>query len=228
MPPTQSQSPHPVHRVRCGRTTRSGQLNTDGSYETIRTGWGTRSPCTRSAPRNPRAMTSSVRRRSSSATAAMAAGHARPAPLCSAADSMRPTPSPYPRLQRPDRSGRTTRSVQSESGWVVRDDPNSAGNTITVYAICATEPAGYDVVSSSPLAFGDGGYGGWSCPVGTAVTGGGFAAIDPVAVSAPGTPGSVWPHYTFGAAEYGWVVRDDPDGVGNTITVYAVCAEVST
>ena len=116
----------------------------------------------------------------------------------------------------------------SESGWVVRDDPNSAGNTITVYAICATEPAGYDVVSSSPLAFGDGGYGGWSCPAGTAVTGGGFAAIDPVAVSAPGTPGSVWPHYTFGAAEYGWVVRDDPDGVGTTITVYAVCAEVST
>jgi hypothetical protein len=116
----------------------------------------------------------------------------------------------------------------SESGWVVRDDPNSAGNTITVYAICALEPAGYDVVNSSALAFGDGGYGGWSCPAGTAVTGGGFDATDPVAVSAPGTPGSVWPHYTFGAAEYGWVVRDDPDGVGNTITVYAVCADFTT
>lgn len=115
-----------------------------------------------------------------------------------------------------------------EYGWVIQDDQNSAGNTITVYAICATEPAGYEVVSSSALAFGDGGYGGWSCSTGNAVSGGGFKGTDPVSVSAPGTPGSVWPHYTFGANEYGWVVRDDPNGAGNTITVYAVCAEFTT
>lgn len=112
----------------------------------------------------------------------------------------------------------------TESGWVVRDDLDGAGNTITVYAICATEPAGYEVVSSSALAFGDGGYGGWSCPASTVALGGGFAATDPVSVSAPGTPGSVWPHHTFGASEYGWVVRDDQNGAGNTITVYAICA----
>ena len=98
------------------------------------------------------------------------------------------------------------------------------GNIITVYAICATEPAGYDVVSSSPLVFGDGGYGGWSCPAGTVVLGGGFNATDTVAVSAPGTPGSIWPHHTFSPSESGWVVRDDLNSAGNTITVYAICA----
>jgi hypothetical protein len=70
------------------------------------------------------------------------------------------------------------------------DDQDGVGNTITVYAICASEPAGYEVVSPSALAFGDGGYGGWSCPAGTA-SGGGFRGTDPVSVSAPGTPNSV-------------------------------------
>jgi hypothetical protein len=114
----------------------------------------------------------------------------------------------------------------NEYGWVIRDDPNGFPNLITVYAICADAPSGYVVVNSPPMAFGDGGYGGWSCPAGKAVLGGGFDAIDTVVVSAPGTPGSVWPHYTFGPNEYGWVVRDDPNGAPNTITIYAICADV--
>ncbi|HSP73155.1 MAG TPA: hypothetical protein VLN26_12345, partial [Gaiellaceae bacterium] len=87
-------------------------------------------------------------------------------------------------------------------------------------ADCSFEVAplsGYEVVTSPAMAFGDSGYGGWSCPTGKVVIGGGFKATAPVSVSAPGTPGSVWPHYTFGAGESGWVVRDAPDGVGNTI-----------
>jgi hypothetical protein len=114
----------------------------------------------------------------------------------------------------------------SEYGWVIRDDPNGVGNVITVYAICADAPSGYVFVNSPPLSFGDGGYGGWSCPADTAVLGGGFKADDTVAVSAPGTPGSMWPHHTFGPSEYGWVVRDDPNGAPNTITIYAICAEL--
>jgi hypothetical protein len=114
----------------------------------------------------------------------------------------------------------------SEYGWVIRDDPNGAPNLITVYAICADAPTGYVVVDSCPMVFGDGGYGGWSCPTGKVVLGGGFDALDTVAVSAPGTPGSVWPHHTFGPSEYGWVIRDDPNGAGNTITIYAICANV--
>jgi hypothetical protein len=114
-----------------------------------------------------------------------------------------------------------------EFGWVVRDDPNGAPNAITIHVICLAPVAGHEVVNSSPMAFGDGGFGGWSCPAGRVVTAGGFDASDTVQVSAPGTPASVWPHHTFGSEEYGWVVQDDQNGAGNTITVYAVCAETS-
>ena len=113
-----------------------------------------------------------------------------------------------------------------EHGWVVQDALDGANNTITVWAVCAAAPAGYEVVSSSELAFGDGGYAGWSCPAGTAVTGGGFASTGTVSVSAPADADSSWPHYTFGADEYGWVVQDDLDGAGNDATVYAVCASM--
>jgi hypothetical protein len=113
----------------------------------------------------------------------------------------------------------------AESGWVVRDDPDGAGNTIVVYAVCADPPSGYEVVTSPAMAFGDGGFAGWSCPAGKDVLGGGFEGTDTVAVSAPGTPGSVWPHYTFGPAESGWVVRDAQNGAGQTAAVYAICAE---
>lgn len=90
---------------------------------------------------------------------------------------------------------------------------------------CPTPLTGRTVVSSPALSFGDGGWGGWSCPAGKVIVGGGFEATAPVAVSAPGTPGSVWPHYTFGVWEYGWVVRDAPDGVPNTITIRPICAD---
>ena len=85
--------------------------------------------------------------------------------------------------------------------------------------------SGYEVVISSQLNYGDGGWGGWSCPAGKVILSGGFKATHPVEVSAPATPGSAWPHYTFGANEYGWVVRDLPDGAGNTVFIYAVCAD---
>jgi hypothetical protein len=114
---------------------------------------------------------------------------------------------------------------ENESGWVVRDAPDGSSNTIEVYAVCAEEPASYEIVQSSDMAFSDGGWGGWSCPAGTTVLGGGFHATGPVAASAPGEPGTEWPHHTFGENESGWVVRDAPDGSSNTIEVYAVCAE---
>jgi len=94
-----------------------------------------------------------------------------------------------------------------------------------VYAICANMPPGYEVVEAGGMNYGDGGWAGWSCPAGKVVTGGGFALTGlAAAVSAPGTPGSVWPHWTFGADEYGWVVRDAPDGAASYgSTVYAIC-----
>ncbi len=79
-------------------------------------------------------------------------------------------------------------------------------------------------ITSGVLNYGDGGYAGWSVPAGKVVTGGGFnLSGGPAAVSVPGTPGSIWPHYTFGASEYGWVVRDNPDGFNSPGSfVYAV------
>jgi len=114
-----------------------------------------------------------------------------------------------------------------EYGWVVQDAQDGQPNTITIWVICADEPAGYEVVKSGALNYGDGGWAGWSAPAGKKVTGGGFqlaANGGGAAASAPATPGSVWPHYTFGADEYGWVVQEAPNGAGsNGSHVYAIC-----
>ncbi len=84
-----------------------------------------------------------------------------------------------------------------------------------MYPICADEPDGYEVVKSSVLNFGDGGWAGWSLANGKVVSGGGFQMGNgAVAAQAPGTPYSVWPHYTYGD-EYGWVVKDNQDGNPN-------------
>ena len=103
----------------------------------------------------------------------------------------------------------------------------------TVGLLAAVLPTGfaiadivnYEVVTSPSLSFGDGGWGGWSCPAGKIVTGGGFEGEDPVAVSAPGLPGVEWPHYTFGPDEYGWVIQDYGNSAGQSLKVYAICAE---
>lgn len=114
----------------------------------------------------------------------------------------------------------------SEYGWVVRDAPNGASSPgSNIYSVYADMPAGYEVITSHTMSFSDGGYAGWSVPAGKVVLGGGFYATGPVSVSAPGIPGSVWPHYTFGANEYGWVVRDYPDGASNSIKIYVICAD---
>jgi hypothetical protein len=118
----------------------------------------------------------------------------------------------------------------AEYGWVVRDAPDGVNNTITIYAIYADAPPGYGVVTSVPLNYADGGWGGWSVPPGKVVLGGGFYLTGgPASVSAPGTPGSIWPHYTYGSAEYGWVVRDAPDGkTSYGSTLYAIYADEPT
>jgi len=82
----------------------------------------------------------------------------------------------------------------------------------------------YGVVTSSPLNYSDTGWAGWSVPAGKVVTGGGFQlSAGSASASAPGTPGSVWPHYTYGADEYGWVVQGAADGLSSPGSyVYAI------
>jgi len=113
----------------------------------------------------------------------------------------------------------------NEYGWVIQN--GGTPQDITIYLVCADMPAGYEVIKSSQLNYGDGGWGGWSAPAGKVVTGGGFELPGgPAAASAPATPSSSWPHYTYGANEYGWVVRDAPDGAGSTGSyVYVICID---
>ena len=81
---------------------------------------------------------------------------------------------------------------------------------------------------SPALAFGPMGWGGWSCPAGTTVVGGGYEPADAtVLISEAAKPESesgmypVYPHYTFPAGETGWVVQNS--NTGQTLTIYAIC-----
>ncbi|HXR30224.1 MAG TPA: hypothetical protein VN752_03695 [Solirubrobacterales bacterium] len=79
---------------------------------------------------------------------------------------------------------------------------------------------------SPPMDFGPNGWGGWSCPVGTTVIGGGYEpSTATVAFSAAAKPGEpmypTYPHHTFAAGETGWVVQNDNDQ--ETITVFVIC-----
>ncbi len=86
-------------------------------------------------------------------------------------------------------------------------------------------------VESSALSFSSMGWGGWSCPSGTTVVGGGYEPADAtVLVSEAAKPGSesglypVYPHYTFTPPETGWVVQNS--NTPQTLTVYAICIAV--
>ena len=83
-------------------------------------------------------------------------------------------------------------------------------------------------VSSGPMQFGPNGWGGWSCPAGTHVVGGGYLpGTATVQISEAAEPGSVsglypvYPHYSFPAGETGWVVQNNNDG--ESIEVFADC-----
>ena len=110
-----------------------------------------------------------------------------------------------------------------EYGWVVQALVGQATD-IQIYAIYADPIPGYEVIKSSSLNYSDTGWGGWSVPAGKVVTGGGFQlSAGSASASAPGTPGSVWPHYTYGADEYGWVVQGAADGLSSPGSyVYAI------
>ncbi|MBU1026719.1 MAG: hypothetical protein KKA31_03200 [Candidatus Margulisbacteria bacterium] len=80
--------------------------------------------------------------------------------------------------------------------------------------------------------FGDGGWAGWSCPVGTtAVSGGIDSSTNPVGPNGLAVPSTtvggftypVYPHYTYTFPETGYVVQDLPDGFGNTISFHVDC-----
>jgi hypothetical protein len=90
-------------------------------------------------------------------------------------------------------------------------------------------------VESPALEFGPLGWGGWSCPAGTTVIGGGYRYVTtteyPVTISEAAEPGAAsgyypdYPHYTFGDGETGWVVQNGE--TAQSLIVFADCLPAS-
>jgi spore coat-associated protein N len=82
-------------------------------------------------------------------------------------------------------------------------------------------------IVSSELYYSATGWGGWSCPAGTFVVGGGYlpstatVLISQAAKAGVGTY-PVYPHYTYTPPEEGWVVQNDNDS--ETIQICVFCA----
>lgn len=83
--------------------------------------------------------------------------------------------------------------------------------------------SGYEFIISPPMNFADGGWAGWSAPEGKVVLGGGVFGVA-TKISCPAFPGSIWPHYTYGANEYGWVAQSAEAGIGH---ICVICADAT-
>ena len=102
---------------------------------------------------------------------------------------------------------------------------------VTVMAIPAmagqtdlTSLSGYGTVTSATFNFnGSGGWAGWSVPTGKVVLGASIIStgdsITDFAAFRPAGPGEVFPHYTFGANEYGYVMQDNGLGSNNGVQI---------
>jgi hypothetical protein len=101
---------------------------------------------------------------------------------------------------------------------------------ILLVSAVAGGPIGCSYHESPPLNFSPTGWGGWSCPAGTMVVAGGYEpATHPILVSEAAKPGApsglypVYPHYTFGPGETGWVVQNS--NTSATLTIYVRCVK---
>jgi len=106
-----------------------------------------------------------------------------------------------------------------EYGWVIQNGGTAQQAQIELYY--ADPMAGYTITKSPQLNYSNNGWGGWSAPTGHVVVGGGYQFLSGgvAGVSNIGTPGSAWPHYTFGS-DAGWVVQ--AGGTGGPAHVYAI------
>jgi hypothetical protein len=106
-----------------------------------------------------------------------------------------------------------------EYGWVIQNGGTAQQVQMEVYYADAME--GYTITKSAQLNYSGTGWGGWSAPAGHVVVGGGYQFLSGgvAGQSNIGTPGSSWPHYTFGS-DAGWVVQ--AGGSGGPAHVYAI------
>jgi len=111
----------------------------------------------------------------------------------------------------------------NEYGFVLQDNGLGANNGVQIELHYADPMGGYTITESSTLYYSDTGWGGWSAPSGQVVSGGGYQFENSGAYpqrSEIAEEGSVWPHYTFGSNEQGWVVQSGD--VGGPANVYVI------
>jgi len=113
----------------------------------------------------------------------------------------------------------------NEYGFILQNALNGSNNGVQIELYFADMPIGYTITKSSTLNYGPTGWGGWSAPAGDVVSGGGYQfsanGLSPVS-SQFADNGSVWPHYTFGANEQGWVVQNG--NIGGQANLYVISA----
>ena len=115
----------------------------------------------------------------------------------------------------------------NEYGWVMQDNGLGANPGVTIEVYYADPLDGYTITKSSTLNYSGTGWGGWSAPAGQFVTGGGYQ-FDTLGASPSSSQialeNSVWPHYTYGPNEQGWVVQNG--GTASTANLYVISSNV--
>jgi hypothetical protein len=135
-------------------------------------------------------------------------------------------------------TGYTIGTAGAAVGTITNDDapstpaPLPGATTVWVFDFNADGSApvdvtalpGYGVATSALFNFGGGGWAGWSVPAGKIVLGAkiissGDTVADFSVFKAAG-PNEVYPHWTYGPAEYGWVLQAKQINHGVQIEVY--------
>jgi len=117
----------------------------------------------------------------------------------------------------------------NEYGFILQNALNGPNNGVQMELYYADPLAGYTISKSSQLNYSATGWGGWSAPSGNVVSGGGYQFLTQGAhpgQSELALENSVWPHYTFGPNEQGWVVQNDSFASAANVYVISFAAPV--
>ena len=107
------------------------------------------------------------------------------------------------------------------SGLINADFGKMVSLTFTVNLAEPSVSSSFTRILSSSLGFAGTGWAGWSCPAGTTAIGGGLVTPHATTFQGLAGPNSIWPHYTYGPTETGYVVQYA--GSGGTNQIYVDC-----
>ncbi len=114
----------------------------------------------------------------------------------------------------------------NEYGFAFQAKTGQSNNGVQFELYYADPMAGYTITTSPQFNYnGAGGYAGWSAPSGQVVSGGGYQFLNSYSSATVNTlaiENSVFPHYTFGANEQGWVVAGPNNNLQNPGNVYVI------